>query len=673
MKRLVFTGLSAAVAAAGLTPVAAHAASAGTARAAAGTAGTQSTAGAPTTSITQGTATPEYLSWDDQRGYWTIMDPAGTVNPYQVRIDGGYVYGIDKVLEVAYSADGSRVALVVQHPNASSPELWVAASDATGAGAVYQPTGTVSLANLTWTPDNASVVFTESAGGTKTVKTVPADKSAAPKPFFTGAVSGADHVVFSSKGRLAYESGGNVVVADAATQSVQKTLTGFRDPIFSPDGNRLLVIDSAGNLVAMDPDGTNQVTLAHAGTSADGTTFVDQAVWSPDGNRVAYLLRTRYSSTQLPDSEEIWETDSGGLTSATQVGPTKQPVEYFVHLNWAPAYAPAPGSGGTPTPTPTGGGTLQRLGGSDRVDTAITVADTSYGTAKATIAVLSRSDNFADALAGNALAAQKKGPLLLTGTAALDPRVKDALKRNVQPGGTVYVLGGVNALSPAVANAVQSLGFTVKRLEGQNRYATATRIAAEISPRPHTVMVATGRNFPDALAAGAAAASDPAGGVVILSDDAALPPESKAYLAGVDPVTTAMYGVGRQGYKAFTTMPVTYSARVIPLAGQTRYETALAVAGNGTLFTNPTMAGIATGAAWPDALAGGAMVGAGHGPLLLADGDSLISDELIWLHMQGLARHFTQLEVFGGTNAVPDSAATGAADAAWGAGKWTRK
>ena len=41
--------------------------------------------------------------------------------------------------------------------------------------------------------------------------------------------------------------------------------------------------------------------------------------------------------------------------------------------------------------------------------------------------MISRSDEFADALGGSALAAQKGGPLLLTATNGLDPRVRDEL------------------------------------------------------------------------------------------------------------------------------------------------------------------------------------------------------------------------------------------------------
>ena len=68
-----------------------------------------------------------------------------------------------------------------------------------------------------------------------------------------------------------------------------------------------------------------------------------------------------------------------------------------------------------------------------------------------------------------------------------------------------------------MVDTIESLGFSTERLAGPDRFATSVAWRA-VSAHPHTVMVATGVKFPDALAAGAAAAQDPNGGVVVLSD-----------------------------------------------------------------------------------------------------------------------------------------------------------
>src|SRR5512134_1303896 len=48
---------------------------------------------------------------------------------------------------------------------------------------------------------------------------------------------------------------------------------------------RIVVIDEAGNLVVVDPDGSDPVVLAE---SIPGESIVQQPTWSPDGDRIAW-------------------------------------------------------------------------------------------------------------------------------------------------------------------------------------------------------------------------------------------------------------------------------------------------------------------------------------------------------------------------------------------------
>jgi hypothetical protein len=270
-------------------------------------------------------------------------------------------------------------------------------------------------------------------------------------------------------------------------------------------------------------------------------------------------------------------------------------------------------------------------------------------------------------LAGNALASQKHGPLLLTGSAALDPRVSDEITKILPKGSTVYLLGGEQALGKAVFNKIQALGYVPRRLAGPDRFSTAVAITREISPAPHSVLVATGVNFPDALTAGPAAAQDPLGGVVVLSDGSALPDATRTYLRSLKIGATKVYGVGGPGVAAAST--AVGSSRVIPLQGADRYATALAVA-HSDLFRPSTAVSIATGKDWPDALAGGALSGTVGSPMLLSDTNGLSSGELNWLsgHPRG---SLAVLFGFGGPHALSPVAMAGAADAAFGAGGWS--
>ena len=92
----------------------------------------------------------------------------------------------------------------------------------------------------------------------------------------------------------------------------------------------------------------------------------------------------------------------------------------------------------------------------------------------------------------------------------------------------VTVLGGPVVVADAVVAQLHA-----HRVAGADRWSTAAavaRAAADAGADPGTVLVATGRDFPDGLASGAAAVGR--GGVVLLADHDAVPDPTRAWLAG---------------------------------------------------------------------------------------------------------------------------------------------
>ena len=152
----------------------------------------------------------------------------------------------------------------------------------------------------------------------------------------------------------------------------------------------------------------------------------------------------------------------------------------------------------------TGGGTT-RVAGADRYATAAEVANAfSPGVPRVYVAA---GDNWPDALAAVPHAARAGGPILLTEPNRLPSATRTALTR-LAPA-QIVVLGGTSAVSAAVASALDAYdtGGGVLRLAGADRYATAAAIARHHHPDgAPAAYVATGENFPDALAAGAPAA-----------------------------------------------------------------------------------------------------------------------------------------------------------------------
>lgn len=154
----------------------------------------------------------------------------------------------------------------------------------------------------------------------------------------------------------------------------------------------------------------------------------------------------------------------------------------------------------------------ERIAGANRVATSL--AGFAQVTNKSTV-VLATGTNFPDGLTGGALAGALKGAVVLTAAGNLEPEVLAALKNAHTT--KVYIVGGVGAVSAAKENALKAAGMTTVRLDGSDRYATAKAVVAEtkkVLGTTNVAFLATGANFPDALAASAAAAR--MGGVVNL-------------------------------------------------------------------------------------------------------------------------------------------------------------
>ena len=284
-----------------------------------------------------------------------------------------------------------------------------------------------------------------------------------------------------------------------------------------------------------------------------------------------------------------------------------------------------------------------RIFGSDAIATSIKVSQTAFpkgGSAAAV--VLARSDFFSDALAGGPLAADVGGPLLITpGTpisSSLDPQVLAEIERVLPTGKTVYLLGGVLALSSSIDATLADAGYLVQRVAGANEFATAVAIADQLGD-PSTIFEATGLNFPDALSAVPAAIQT--GGAIVLTNGTTQAPETAAFLTANPPSTRYVVGGPLAAYQ---------DPAATPVWGADEFGTSAAVATQ--FFAKASIFGIATGLNYPDALSGGVFMATGErlGPVLLVNPD-LPLPPTIAAYLGTLAVG-TQGDVFGGPLAV---------------------
>lgn len=184
----------------------------------------------------------------------------------------------------------------------------------------------------------------------------------------------------------------------------------------------------------------------------------------------------------------------------------------------------------------------------------------------------------------------------------------------------------------------------ITRLSGMSRYDTAVAAASRYRAPVPAVFVATGMNFPDALAAASAAAH--LGGPLLLTPAATLPAAVEAQIRDLRPA--AIYVVGSAGAVSDAVAArLAQYAPVTRLGGGDRYATGLAIAAT---FPSSTTAFIATGRAFPDALAASAAAGAKDAPVILVDGTaaSLRADILAELVRLGV----TDVTIAGSAGAV---------------------
>lgn len=180
--------------------------------------------------------------------------------------------------------------------------------------------------------------------------------------------------------------------------------------------------------------------------------------------------------------------------------------------------------------------TVTRLQGDDRYGTSAAVAD--FMAPEGSTVWVASGTNFADALTGAAAAGAQAEPILLVHPDRLPASVDLELQR-IKPD-QILVLGGTAAVSVEVEGQLADHA-PVTRLAGQTRYETAAVIADSFEQDSGTVYLASGSNFPDALA-GAAAAGASDSPVLLARTATALSAATEAALNDLEPRRIVIVG-----------------------------------------------------------------------------------------------------------------------------------
>lgn len=374
----------------------------------------------------------------------------------------------------------------------------------------------------------------------------PTNLSNSPSEYDSGPVVAGDYVAWSVETAADAEI---YAWTPSGVLNVSDNTSADYAPVISEDGiawiNR---IDGSGDslfsIQIAQPTVTAATVVPVAGTNRIGTAIQASKLAFASGSVDTVVIATALNWPDALGGAALAGAVDGPilLTNPTSLAP--EVVAEIARLGANHAYilgGPSAVGAGVETALKgkLGAGNVKRLAGAGRYETARLIAAETVSALGATYdgnAFLATGANFPDALGASPLAAANGWPIYLVNPATgADATLKAALASDGAD--NVLVLGGTGVISDAVKNG---LGVkSTQRLSGDNRYDTA-RAVAMYGTGPagglswNRLAIATGENFPDALAGGVLQGKS--GSVLLLTP-------SKSLNGGVAGVLTANKGV----------------------------------------------------------------------------------------------------------------------------------
>lgn len=288
-----------------------------------------------------------------------------------------------------------------------------------------------------------------------------------------------------------------------------------------------------------------------------------------------------------------------------------------------------------------------RIAGANRFGTAaqVSVRYNSEGAERNIVIV--NGLNFPDALSAGPLAARPFGELLMVTQNSIPAETAAELVR-LDPQ-SITIVGSTGVVSAAVeAQLASYVGgpVNVRRIEGSDRYSTSREVVelmdSEISIG--RLFVATGRGFPDALAAVPAAGTQ---GALLLVDGtrSTLDASTAAFIDGLNVPVTIVGGTSVVS-SGIQSQLDGLGVDIDRVAGTNRYTTSIAVAIQ--FFPRSDFAYLANGLGFADALAVGPWAAKLNSPVYLTQ-PTCVTDAVF---DDILAGFFSRVTLVGGTSAL---------------------
>ena len=146
---------------------------------------------------------------------------------------------------------------------------------------------------------------------------------------------------------------------------------------------------------------------------------------------------------------------------------------------------------------------VERIAGNTRQETAVKIAAKTASVTKPSTVIIAAGNSYPDALSVSPYAYAKGYPIYLAeGNGTLSATTLNAIK-SLGTVRRVVIVGGTAAIKSSVESQLRGITSSIERWSGATRYETSLRIAEKATADGMswtTVAVASGENFPDALA-----------------------------------------------------------------------------------------------------------------------------------------------------------------------------
>lgn len=279
---------------------------------------------------------------------------------------------------------------------------------------------------------------------------------------------------------------------------------------------------------------------------------------------------------------------------------------------------------------------ITQIAGENRYKTAIEISSKRFN--KAENIILVSGKDFADALTAQPLTQVYNGPLLLSSKGDVQEDILAEIKRLSAK--NIIVVGGTNSVTE---EELESYDMGIKRIAGIDRYETAENVARLILENlgnKGKVIIADGRNYPDALSIAPYATKE---GIPILLSKGNVLSEGQRRVIEEYGIKEAIIvgGINSVGNEIESLFEKTTR-----IAGTDRYETAAKIAG--TYFADTKEVFIASGENYPDALVVSYYASYKNAPILLSVKDYIPMTTKNYI----LDMHIQNIILVGGQNTI---------------------